>query len=87
MAIALVADGLKVSALIHDAVLLEAKIGEVDTVVQRAVAIMERASEQVVGIRLRVDIGSEEEPHIFPHPMRFRDKREGDTYGRFLKLL
>jgi DNA polymerase I-like protein with 3'-5' exonuclease and polymerase domains len=87
VAMALVADGLKVLGLIHDAVLLEARTLDVAAVVQRAVAIMERASEQVVGLRLRVDVGSEEEPHIFPHPARFRDKREGRMYDKAVRLL
>jgi len=55
--------------------------------VQQAIGIMVRASEQVVGMPLRVDIGSEDEPHIFPYPARFRDKREGDMYDRMVRLL
>jgi hypothetical protein len=87
VAIALVDAGIKVVSLIHDAVLIEVPIAELDATVQQAVAIMGRASEQVVGMPLRVDIGSEDEPHIFPYPARFRDKREGDMYNRMLRLL
>jgi hypothetical protein len=87
IAIALVEAGIRVVSLIHDAVLLEVPIIELNATVQQAVAIMVRASEQVVGIPLRVDVGSEEEPHIFPYPERFRDKREGDMYDRMLRLL
>jgi hypothetical protein len=87
VAIALVDAGIGVVSLIHDAVLLEAPIAKLDAVVQEAVAIMVRASEQVVGIPLRVDIGNEDEPHIFPYPTRFRDKREGDMYDRMMGLL
>ena len=54
---------------------------------QQAIGIMVRASEQVVGMPLRVDIGNEDEPHIFPNPARFRDKREGDMYDRMVRLL
>ena len=87
VAIALVDAGIKVLSLIHDAVLVEAQIVEIETVVQQAIGIMVRASEQVVGMPLRVDIGSEDEPHIFPYPARFRDKREGDMYDRMVRLL
>jgi DNA polymerase I-like protein with 3'-5' exonuclease and polymerase domains len=87
VSIALVGEGLTVCSLIHDAVLLECRIDEIDHVVARAIAIMVRASEQVVGIPLRVDAGSADEPHVFPYPARFHDKREGDMFDRALRLL
>jgi hypothetical protein len=48
---------------------------------------MRRASELVVGVPLRVDIGSDDEPHIFRYPARFRDRREGEMYDRARRLL
>jgi DNA polymerase-1 len=85
-ATALVHEGLQIDALIHDAVLIESPIADFDDHVRRAVAIMQRASEEIIGIPLRVDIGDEGEPHLFPYPLRFRDKREGDLYDRTFKL-
>ena len=87
IAIALVEAGIKVINLMHDAVLIECRIEDIEATVQQAVAIMVRASELVVGMPLRVDRGSEDNPHIFPYPARFRDKREGDTYDRMMGLL
>lgn len=85
-AMGLMREGLQVDALIHDAVLIESSISDFAGHVDRAVAVMQRATEEVIGFPLRVDIGDEEEPHLFPHPLRFRDKREGGMYDRTFKL-
>jgi DNA polymerase I-like protein with 3'-5' exonuclease and polymerase domains len=87
IAVALVERGYKVLALIHDAVLLEAAIEDIEMIVDRASALMADISEQAIGIRLRVDRGNKDKPHIFPYPARFRDGREGDSYDRAIRLL
>jgi DNA polymerase I len=86
-ALGLTHEGLLIIALIHDAVLIESSIADFDGHVRQAVAVMQRATEEIIGFPLRVDIGDEEEPHLFPHPLRFRDKREGGMYDRTFKLL
>jgi DNA polymerase I-like protein with 3'-5' exonuclease and polymerase domains len=87
VATALVDEGVKVAALIHDAVLVEGSAKEFDGLVEHACATMRRASELVVGVPLRVDIGSDDEPHLFRYPARFRDKREGGMYDTARRLL
>jgi DNA polymerase I-like protein with 3'-5' exonuclease and polymerase domains len=85
--IALVAARFRVVSLIHDAVLVETPIRGLRETVEAAAALMSRVSEKVVGIPLRVDLGNERNPHIFPYPARFRDAREGDMYDRMMRLL
>lgn len=87
VATALVEDGVRVAALIHDAVLIEGPSKDFAGLVEQACATMRRASELVVGVPLRVDLGDEDNPHIFHYPARFRDKREGDMYDTARRLL
>jgi hypothetical protein len=87
LAVTLVENKFRVLALVHDAVLLECAIADVDKVVREATRLMVQASETVIGIRLRVDDGDEQNPHVFCYPERFRDQREGDMYDRAQSLL
>ena len=65
-ALGLRAAGIRIIALIHDAVLIESPIADFDDTVQRACQIMQRASEEIIGFPRWVDIGDEGEPHLFP---------------------
>jgi hypothetical protein len=78
---ALTEAGIKVCGPIHDAVLLEAPIGEIDHVVAISRAIMERASERVLrGFRIRVDAS------IYRHPDRYHDEDGWPFWERVLRL-
>jgi hypothetical protein len=76
--------GLMICAPIHDALLLEAPIGEIDEAAGRLAQIMGDASEIVLGRgkRCRSDI------KIVRYPDRFEDeKRGGVMFRRVMKLL
>jgi hypothetical protein len=87
VALALRAAGIRIVALVHDAVVIECPIADLDDTVQRACQIMQRASEEIIGFPIHVDTGDDDEPHVFPYPARFRDKREGAMYGRVFEVL
>jgi DNA polymerase-1 len=87
VALALRAEGVRMVALIHDAVLIECLITDLDDTMRRACRIMQRASEEIIGFPIRVDTGDDDEPHLFPYPARFRDKREGAMYARVFEIL
>jgi DNA polymerase-1 len=68
--ILMVEDGIAVAATVHDAVLIEAPIGEIDETATRAKAIMEKASEILLG-SYTVQVDSE----IIRYPDRFKDEK------------
>ena len=62
--------GIRVCAPVHDALLIEAPIEEIDTTSQRAKALMGQASREVLdGFELRTDV------EVVRYPERYMDKR------------
>jgi DNA polymerase-1 len=62
--------GIRVCAPVHDALLIEAPIEEIDTTIQRAKALMGQASREVLdGFELRTDV------EVVRYPQRYMDKR------------
>ena len=80
--IALVAAGVSVSALVHDAILIEADERDIDEHVAATKALMGRASEVVTGgFPLRVA------SKVFTHGHRYRDKRGIPMWNRVVRTL
>jgi DNA polymerase I-like protein with 3'-5' exonuclease and polymerase domains len=74
--------GIKLLAPVHDAVLIEAPIDEIETDVAKMQDIMRRASRAVLdGHELRT------EANIIRHPERYSDKRGAVIWTRVLELL
>lgn len=75
--------GLMVCAPIHDALLLEAAIDEIDVKAEQLAQIMADASELVLGpgMRCRSDI------KIVRYPDRFEDERGGVMFEKVMALL
>jgi len=74
--------GIMVCAPIHDAVLIEAAVEEVDAVVNACQMAMREASEIVLsGFRLRT------EARIFCYPERYEDERGREMWATVLDLL
>lgn len=75
--------GVSVCAPIHDAVLIEAPINEIDAAVAKAQAAMAWASRQVLaGFELRSDV------YIIRHPERYVDEDRGaETWAMAMRFL
>jgi DNA polymerase-1 len=73
----LVEAGIAVCGPVHDAVLLEAPLGEVDAVAARAAGIMGDAAEAIIGHRIRVGV------ETFRYPDRYMDEH-GATLWRLV---
>ena len=74
--------GIKLLAPVHDAVLIEAPIEEIETDVAKMQEIMRRAARTVLGgHELRT------EANIIRHPERYSDKRGAAIWTRVLELL
>jgi hypothetical protein len=74
--------GIAVCAPVHDAVLIEAAEGDIDTVVATARELMGRASRIVLGgFEARTDA------EVVRHPQRYMDPRGNDMWGRVTQLL
>ena len=62
--------GIKICAPIHDAILIEAPITDIDRTIYKAKQVMAEASEAVLGgFRLNTDV------EVIFYPDRYRDKR------------
>jgi DNA polymerase I len=80
--IALVAAGVSVAALIHDAILIEAAARDIEATVEAAKALMVGASEVVTGgFPLQVSA------KVFPHGQRYQDKRGVPMWNRVIRML
>lgn len=78
----LIEAGIKVCAPVHDAVLIEAPLAELDHVVDSTKAIMASASEIVLdGFRLNSDV------EAYRYPERFADERGVKMWGTVMRLL
>jgi DNA polymerase I len=74
--------GIRVCCSVHDALLIEAPLEELNAAVQRTQRIMEEASAIVLdGFSLRTDV------EIVQYPDRYRDKRETGMWDLVLKYL
>jgi DNA polymerase I-like protein with 3'-5' exonuclease and polymerase domains len=70
--------GVQVVAPVHDAMLIEAKVGDVQEAVWRTRQAMEEASQVVLdGFPIRTDV------QVFRYPHRYRDSR-GDRFWALL---
>jgi DNA polymerase I len=72
---------IKLLAPVHDAVLIEAPINQIETDVARMQSIMRRAALIVLGHELRTDV------NIVRYPNRYSDKRGAAIWTRVLELL
>lgn len=80
--IGLVESGISVCAPVHDAVLIEAPIDQIDQVVASAKAIMEEASRVVLnGFMIRTDA------KIVRYPDRYSDPRGVDMWAKLMTIL
>ncbi|MFZ4776082.1 MAG: DNA polymerase [Terrimicrobiaceae bacterium] len=80
--IALVESGISVCAPVHDAVLIEAPLVEIDQTVEVSRAIMEAASSAVLnGFTIRTDC------KIVRHPDRYSDPRGKQVWERISEIL
>ena len=74
--------GIAVCAPVHDAVLVEGPIDEIDDVVARSAAMMQEASEMVLsGLPLR------SEAKIVRYPDRYMDERGGEMWQTVMDIL
>jgi hypothetical protein len=74
--------GIKVCAPVHDAVLIETPIAELDQAVDSTKAIMASASEIVLdGFRLNSDAD------VYQYPDRYADERGVKMWGTVMRLL
>jgi len=75
--------GVQVCAPIHDAILIEADIDEIDQVVEKTKIAMAHASELVLGTGkiVRTDV------EIIRYPDRYVDEAGGDLWDRVMRLL
>ena len=75
--------GIRVCAPVHDAVLIEAPLDELDNRVQQAQELMREASRQVLG-----DFELTTDADIYRYPDRYRDEeRGGPFWDRVMSLL
>lgn len=77
----LVQSGIKICAPVHDAILCEFNIDNVESEVKRAEAIMQEASKIVIGKPLKT------EAEIIKYPDRYIDPRGVETWDRIIKIL
>jgi DNA polymerase-1 len=74
-------DGIEVLAPVHDALLVGGPVGQIEEIVARTQAHMDRASELVLGFAMRTDA------KIFRYPDRFMDRRGVETWNNIMQLL
>ena len=74
-------DGIEILAPVHDALLVEGPVEQIEEIVKRTQAHMDRASELVLGFAMRTDA------KIFKCPVRFLDKRGEGTWNSIMQLL
>ena len=67
--------GIRVCAPVHDAVLIEAPLGELEARVKQAQELMREASRQVLG-----DFELTTDADIYRYPDRYRDKERGGAF-------
>jgi hypothetical protein len=75
-------EGINVAAPVHDALLIEASVDEIDDAVARTQELMAQASATVLGgFRLRSDA------NIVRYPNRYMDDRGREFWGRVMSML
>jgi DNA polymerase I-like protein with 3'-5' exonuclease and polymerase domains len=74
--------GIRVCAPVHDAFLIEAPIDELDTVIEKASALMRAASAIVLG-----DFELTSDAKVIRYPERYSDKRGATMWGAIMRLL
>lgn len=74
-------DGIEVLAPVHDALLIGGPADQIEEVVKRSQAHMDRASELVLGFAMRTDA------KIFAYPERFADPRGAQTWKSIMQML
>jgi DNA polymerase-1 len=74
-------DGIEVLAPVHDALLVGGPVDQIEEIVRRTQAHMDRASELVLGFTMRTDA------KIFRYPDRFMDRRGVETWNKIMQLL
>jgi hypothetical protein len=79
--IGLVESGIRVCCPIHDAVLTECPIAELDEHVRKVQAIMGRASKTALGVEIQVD------SEVVRHPERYMDKRGRPMFDKAILAL
>ena len=80
--IALIQAEIGVCAPVHDAVLIEGPVGEIEHIVRRARSIMEGASRVILdGFTIRTDA------KIIRYPERYSDPRGVDMWARIVQLI
>ena len=67
--------GIRVCASVHDAVLIEASLEELDVKVKQAQELMREASRQVLG-----DFELTTDADIYRYPERYRDEERGGKF-------
>ena len=67
--------GIRVCAPMHDAVLIEAPLEELDDRVQQAQELIREASRQILG-----DFGLTTDADIYRYPDRYRDEERGGAF-------
>jgi DNA polymerase-1 len=72
---------LPVIGTIHDSIMLEVPIDDLEPITILAVATLEKASEIVLGTTVRVDVS------VIRAPGRYRDERGQAMWTRVLRLL
>jgi DNA polymerase I-like protein with 3'-5' exonuclease and polymerase domains len=72
---------LPVIGTIHDSVMLEVPLADLEPVTATAVATLEEASRIVLGATVRVDVS------VIRAPARYRDERGQEMWSRVLRLL
>ena len=80
--IALVESGIHVCAPVHDAVLIEGAVDEIDQLVETAQAIMEAASRAVLG-----DFTIRTDAKVVKYPDRYDEPRGAEMWGRLSEIL
>lgn len=74
--------GVRVCAPVHDAVLIEAPVEELDDAVERTKSAMVEASVIVLdGFRLNSDV------EVFRYPDRYMDERGAEMWATVMRLL
>jgi DNA polymerase-1 len=74
-------EGIEVLAPVHDALLVGGPTEQIEEIVNRTQAHMDRASELVLGFAMRTDA------KIIKYPGRFTDPRGVETWNKIMKLL
>jgi DNA polymerase I len=74
--------GVAVAAPVHDALLIESDVADLDATVATTKAAMDEASRAVLdGLAVKVDV------KVFRHPHRYSDKRGEALFARVYRLL